>query len=81
MQEQIRETLINNPEILVQAANAYREQRQQQSQQQLEKIVKQNQNRLFNDPNSPRLGAADAKLVMVYFTDYNCSFVNNLIRY
>ena len=29
---------------------------------------------LFNDPNSPRLGTADARLVMVYFTDYNCSF-------
>ncbi|WGO82604.1 DsbA family protein [Arsenophonus apicola] len=74
LQEQIRETLVNNPEILVQAANAYHEQRQQQRQQQLQKIVKQNQNRLFNDPNSPRLGAAEAKLVMVYFTDYNCSF-------
>lgn len=29
---------------------------------------------LFNDPNSPRTGAASPKLTIVSFTDYNCPY-------
>lgn len=29
---------------------------------------------IFNDPNSPRLGASKPKLTMVVFTDYNCPY-------
>lgn len=31
---------------------------------------------LFNDPNSPRTGAASPKLTIVSFTDYNCPYCN-----
>ena len=29
---------------------------------------------LFNDPNSPRTGAKEPKLIIVSFTDYNCPY-------
>jgi protein-disulfide isomerase len=35
---------------------------------------------LFNDPNSPRIGAKNPKLTLVVFTDYNCPYCKNSIR-
>jgi protein-disulfide isomerase len=34
---------------------------------------------LFNDPNSPRIGAKNPKLTLVVFTDYNCPYCKNSI--
>lgn len=31
-------------------------------------------NLLFNDPNSPRIGAKEPRLTIVSFTDYNCPY-------
>ncbi|EGT3572894.1 DsbA family protein [Citrobacter amalonaticus] len=33
---------------------------------------------LFNDPTSPRIGAKQAKLTLVNFTDYNCPYCKQL---
>lgn len=33
---------------------------------------------LFNDPDSPRIGARHAKLTLVNFTDYNCPYCKKL---
>ena len=33
---------------------------------------------LFNDPASPRIGAKQAKLTLVNFTDYNCPYCKQL---
>ncbi|OMQ24763.1 DsbA family protein [Serratia oryzae] len=63
----IRETLVANPEILAEAANAWQQQASNQ-------VLKQQERNLFNDPASPRLGAKNAKLTLVVFTDYNCPY-------
>ncbi len=36
------------------------------------------QEALFNDPASPRIGAKQAKLTLVNFTDYNCPYCKQL---
>ncbi|PKH21290.1 copper resistance protein [Enterobacterales bacterium CwR94] len=74
IKEMIRETLVSNPEILAQAADAYDKQAQAQQNDVIKQVVEKNKDALFNDAGSPRLGAANAKLVMVSFTDYNCPF-------
>ncbi|WP_337261808.1 MULTISPECIES: DsbA family protein [unclassified Serratia (in: enterobacteria)] len=63
----IHETLVANPEILAEAANAWQQQASNQ-------VLKQQEKNLFNDPASPRLGAKNAKLTLVVFTDYNCPY-------
>lgn len=67
----IRETMVTQPEILAEAINALQ---QQTSAQQISQVLKQQDTTLFNDPNSPRLGAKNAKLTLVVFTDYNCPY-------
>ena len=36
------------------------------------------QEALFNDPDSPRIGAKQAKLTLINFTDYNCPYCKQL---
>ncbi|WON75698.1 DsbA family protein [Serratia sp. UGAL515B_01] len=67
----IRETLVSNPDILAEAADAWQ---QQNASQQIGQVLKQNSKILFDDPASPRLGAKNAKLTLVVFTDYNCPY-------
>ncbi|AHG18796.1 copper-sensitivity protein C [Chania multitudinisentens RB-25] len=67
IKELIRETLVTNPSILAEAADAW----QQQS---TEQKITQHSQALFDDPASPRLGVKNAKLTLVVFTDYNCPY-------
>lgn len=46
-----------------------------EQEKQLETLI---QEALFNDPGSPRLGAKQAKLTLVNFTDYNCPYCKQL---
>lgn len=71
IKEMIRETLVSNPDILAQAVDAWQ---QQTAGQQISQAIKQNAKALYQDPASPRLGAANAKLTLVTFTDYNCPY-------
>lgn len=74
VKELVRETLTNNPEILKEMAIALQAKEEKQQQEMQQKAIIENKNALYNDPNSPRIGVKDAKLAVVYFTDYNCQF-------
>ncbi|WP_426816846.1 DsbA family protein [Winslowiella sp. 2C04] len=70
----IGETLVENPQILAQAADAYDKQAEQQQKEVVAQVIEQNKTALYQDPGSPRIGAKDARLTLVSFTDYNCPF-------
>jgi len=74
IKQMIRETLVSNPDILAQAADAWQQQTDQQQGQARNQIIKQQHKILFEDPNSPRMGAEKPALTMVLFTDYNCPY-------
>ncbi|OON40371.1 copper resistance protein [Izhakiella australiensis] len=78
IRELIRETLVANPGILAEAADAYDKQSQQLQQQMLQQVVAANKDTLFHDAASPRMGAKNARLTMVLFTDYNCPYCKQL---
>ncbi|MBJ4954668.1 DsbA family protein [Salmonella enterica subsp. enterica serovar Goldcoast] len=46
-----------------------------EQEKQIEALI---QEALFNDPNSPRIGARQAKLTLINFTDYNCPYCKQL---
>lgn len=74
IQQLIRETLVENPQILAEAADAYDKQAQKQQADVTGQVIAQNHAALYEDAGSPRLGAKDAKLTLVAFTDYNCPY-------
>jgi len=74
IKELIRETLVQNPSILAEAADAFDKEASRQQQNVVAQVVKKNHDALFNDKGSPRVGAANPALTLVYFTDYNCVF-------
>ncbi|BDH46114.1 metal resistance protein [Salmonella enterica subsp. enterica serovar Choleraesuis] len=74
IRELIHETLVKNPAILAEAADAMDRQAETQRNAELTQFIAKNQHSLFNDPDSPRLGAAKPRLTIVSFTDYNCPY-------
>ncbi|RWR00605.1 copper-sensitivity protein C [[Pantoea] beijingensis] len=74
IKELIRETLVQNPDILAQAADAYNQQAEAQQKDVVSQVVEKNKQSLFDDPGSPRIGAKEARLTLVSFTDYNCPY-------
>ncbi|AJJ09615.1 DSBA-like thioredoxin domain protein [Yersinia rohdei] len=74
IKELIRETLIANPDILEQSVNAWQQQANEAQGQQLSQFITANQQALYQDAGSPRLGTAKPQLTLVSFTDYNCPF-------
>ncbi|WP_421161049.1 DsbA family protein [Aeromonas dhakensis] len=74
IKELIRETLVQNPTILDEAAESWEKQNAAAQEAQLGNFIKGNQDVLFNSATSPRLGAKNPKLTLVLFTDYNCPY-------
>ncbi|MFM5507748.1 DsbA family protein [Aeromonas rivipollensis] len=74
IKELVRETLVQNPTILEEAAQSWEKQNAATQAAQIDKFLKDNENVLFNSPTSPRLGAKNPRLTLVSFSDYNCPF-------
>lgn len=74
IRELIRETLVENPKILAEAADAYDKQAQKEQGAVIAQVIEQNKAALFEDESSPRLGSKQAKVTLVNFTDYNCVY-------
>ncbi|MNH80121.1 Disulfide bond formation protein D precursor [compost metagenome] len=74
IKELVRETLVQNPTILEEAAQSWEKQNAAAQAAQLDKFLKDNEDVLFNSPTSPRLGAKNPKLTLVSFSDYNCPY-------
>lgn len=70
----VRDTLVENPEILEEAIVALQAKQGEKQQAQMKETLKAEKEALFNDPTSPIIGKKDAKLVLVNFTDFNCPF-------
>jgi protein-disulfide isomerase len=76
----IREYLLNNPEVIVEALEKY-ESRQHQAQQRAAKTaLTTHKNILFNHPMTPVSGAKDADVTVVEFFDYQCGFCKRVMK-
>ncbi|ELM3740901.1 DsbA family protein [Yersinia ruckeri] len=80
IKELIGETLISNPNILEQSVNAWQQKANEEQGKQLATFIKANEKDLYQDPGSPRLGAAKPQLTLVSFTDYNCPYCKTFDR-
>lgn len=74
IRELVRETLVQNPAILDEAAESWQRQQEADYQSNLGRLIESQRKVLFESPASPRLGARDPALTLVLFTDYNCPY-------
>ena len=79
MEEQVLEIIRQHPEVLIESVQAYQVQQQQQQQQKVQQArqiflqdLKTNPQTVIGD--SPTTGAADSKIVIVEFSDYQCPY-------
>lgn len=66
--------IIQHPEVLQKASQAYQQQQQQQATQQLTTQSIANADALINDKDTPSYGPAKAKVAVVEFFDYQCIY-------
>lgn len=81
IQELVRETLVNNPQILAETAEKWNQQDAASNQKHLKEVIAKNKEFIFNDKNSPRIGSIHPKLTLVVFTDYNCPYCKKFDPY
>lgn len=70
----VRDFLLKNPEVLVDALQAYQEKAKAEAQQQQQAALAQLRVEIERDPTSPVIGAADGDVTVVEFLDYRCTY-------
>jgi protein-disulfide isomerase len=71
---QIREYLIANPEVLVEAMQELERKQDTQRDAVAQKAIRQHKTELLSDPDSPFSGNANGDVVVVDFNDYQCPY-------
>ncbi len=70
----IREYLIANPEVLVEAMQEYEKKQDSQRDAAAEKAIGENRQALVSDPESPIAGNPNGDVTIVEFSDYQCPY-------
>jgi protein-disulfide isomerase len=70
----IREYLIANPEVLVEAMQELERKQDSQRDSAAQKAISENQNELLRDPDSPVAGNPSGDVTVVEFSDYQCPY-------
>lgn len=83
----IHDYLVNNPSVLLEASQSPQKQAQIQQEQNEQKLIKQNAQKLFNDLTSPVAGNPKGNVTLVEFFDYQCrhckamdQIIQNLVK-
>ncbi len=70
----IRDYLLKNPEVLLEAKEAYDRKAEEQQMATMKKLVAENREALFRTAADPTFGPKDADVTVVEFFDYNCGY-------
>ena len=74
VRELVRKTLVENPEILVEAMTELKKKEEAVQKNAEVHILAARQKELFEDSDSPVMGNLKAKLTITMFSDYNCGY-------
>lgn len=70
----IRDYLVSNPEVLMEAQQALEAKFEKIQAERARQVLKENANRLFRSPSTPVIGNPDGDVTIVEFFDYNCAY-------
>ncbi|NGO55163.1 DsbA family protein [Mesorhizobium camelthorni] len=74
LQIQTREYLLQNPEVFVEALQKFEQNQQAAEANELETILAEHSDEIFNDPTAPVGGNSEGDVTLVEFFDYNCPY-------
>ncbi len=72
--ERIRQFILNNPEVLIQALEKYQLQEQDRQRQQSAAAISAHRDKILNHPMTPVSGNKNGDVTIVEFFDYQCGF-------
>ncbi len=70
----VREYLVQNPDIVIEAIQAYQARAEEEKRNGLQAALADNKNELERDPTSPVIGNPDGDVTVVEFMDYRCGY-------
>ncbi|MCE2593867.1 DsbA family protein [Motilimonas cestriensis] len=74
----IKQALVEDPEILKEAVVALQQYEEEQAKASQVGLLEKQAKAIFESPNDPWFGAENPKLVMTYFTDFNCPYCKRI---
>lgn len=76
----VKEVLLNDPEIVMEAVQKLREKQKVEADKKTREAIAANKDALYNDPSSPIIGnAKDADVTIVEFFDYHCGYCRHIL--
>ena len=75
----VKEALMNDPEIIMQALEKLRVQKAEQAKKEAEDTLVKNSDAIYKNANIPSVGPADADVSIVEFFDYHCGYCKHFL--
>lgn len=75
----LEKTLMEHPEIIMQAAQKYQSKQADELQKQASAALVQHKAEIYNDTTSPAVGNPNAEVTVVEFFDYHCGYCKHLM--
>lgn len=79
IEEIVRNYLIANPEVIVDALDELQRREEMAAAEAQRQAVANNRDALFANPDLPFIGAADGEIVLVEFMDYQCGYCKRML--
>jgi protein-disulfide isomerase len=79
MQDVIRNFILDNPEVLMESVNRFRDKEQQKKEESSVKVLKENMSFLTNGKH-PQIGNPKGDITVVEFFDYNCGYCKHALK-
>ncbi|MBL8836417.1 MAG: DsbA family protein [Alphaproteobacteria bacterium] len=78
LRQLMREYILQNPEVLIEALESLEERRRTEGEQRARQMLVERREQIFNNPANPVLGNPEGNVTVVEFFDYRCPYCKQM---